>query len=217
MKKLITLLIFMTIGIGLMAQENHPKGIYVGKKISTPAGSNIMKIDSICEINNKVYFFSGGDTIDFGSLVANQIILSTVTRLKTDTVSITVAGLGSLQKPDTNAFNNGAWAGAVQWNGPDTLNATAAVSALGSGTGTETLGYNVCFSDTLGAVVPTKLFTSDRTVTAVIPTVGDTYTTIANAKIAPGDWIWVPISGVSAGNRPGFFTVTLVGYLINGR
>lgn len=207
MKKLIFTLLFVCAGLTVSAQlDTVNTGTRANSRDGDPLRTAFSKInDAIIALNALITDFN------------DSIVLATVTRLKTDTVSIMVAGLGSLQTPDTAAFNNGAWAGAVQWNGPDSLNITAAISALGPGTGTETLGYNVFISDTLGAVVPTKLFTSDRTVTAVIPTVGDRYTTIANAKVAPLQWMWVPISGVSPGNRPGFFTLTVAGYLINGR
>ena len=81
-----------------------------------------------------------------------------------------------------------------------------------SGTGTETIGVQVAWSDTLNAVVPTKLNTTDLTVTSM--TVGTSDTSFDNDEIESGNWVWCKLSGTSEGNRSSMLILTMSGYKI---
>ena len=157
------------------------------------------RIDSLwTELNDTVVF----DTEELGD----------VAPLLADVEPIFVFRLGSGQTADTAVFNDGAMAGAFYYNGQHTLKITSLRGVLMSGTGTETIGVQVAWSDTLNAVVPTKLNTSDLTVTSM--TVGTSDTSFDNDEIPTGKWVWCKLSGTSAGNRPSMLILTMSGYKI---
>jgi hypothetical protein len=175
-------------------------------------------IADLSEVRLKLNITSLTDSLDVirtelrDTVVFDTEELGDVSPLLADVEPIFVFGIGSGQTADTAVFNNGAIAGAFYYNGEHTLKITALRGVLMAGTGTETIGVQVAWSDTLNAVVPTKLNTTDLTVTSM--TVGTSDTSFDNDEIPTGKWVWCELSGTSAGNRPSMLVLTMSGYKI---
>lgn len=204
MKKLITILILIALSIGLMAQENHPKGIYVGKKSSTPVTSNIVKIDSIILLNNKIYFFVAGDTVDFGTLVANQIALSSVAYMLTDTSTHIGIGHGSAHSAaDTAGFALGYDLGGTFLDGSDTTLISKTILVLEASKNAPSCYINVYWGTTYGTPLD-SLYTNPLQITST--TTGTAGTTgFKNQKVPPQRWIWAAVARTpTLGAKPQF-------------
>ena len=186
MKKTILGIFIIALSISAFGQSRARSGISVGDHKAT--GTNIFVVDSITKVGGSYAIYDGADTLDPYIPVADQVNLSAIVPYLADTIPFASFAIASMQAPDTAAFVDNAWAGSWCNTSSDTLVTTIAVTALGSGSGTETLDYNICVSDTCGAIVPTKFFDTDETTTAVIPTKGDVVTSFDNFKIAPYQW-----------------------------
>jgi hypothetical protein len=204
MKKILLIIVTVAFCLGLEAQKITQLPVATtavsGSLIMVRSGTTGNTISQMTKAN----FLS-----DVDDYVADTVTISSIAPLLTDTIPIVVFGLGS---GHTAVFNDNALAGSFYNKGSDTLAITSLYCVVAAGTGTETVGVNVVWSDTLQAVIPTKLNTSAYTVTSM--TVGNEDTSFNNAKIPPNKWVWCYISGVSAGNRPSYLSVTLSGYKI---
>jgi hypothetical protein len=89
----------------------------------------------------------------------------------------------------------------------DLLVTEVVVAMLPNAFGDDTLSINIVFSDTVAAVVPTELYTSDFGLSNT--DVGESFTTFTNATITPGQFIWVEVEGITANRDPNGFVVTM--------
>jgi hypothetical protein len=238
MKKILITLLFTVLSIGLMAQENHPKGIYVGKKTSTPAGSNIDKIDSMTIVANTVHFYKGVTDLSLGSgstdttslstridavndradslvtVLSDSIDLNTVYPALADTIPLATFGAGTGLIADTALFNNNVLIGSFYNEGSDTLVITQLMGVMKEGTGTETISVQFSWHATFLSGSATSLNAAALEITSM--TTGTADVSFANAKIPPNVFVWGILSGASANNKPTFLSVTLSGYKIPG-
>jgi hypothetical protein len=127
-----------------------------------------------------------------------------------DTIPLITFGLGSGQMSDTLVFNNSALAGSFYNSGSDTLVITQLIGVLAEGSGTETVSVQVSWHATFKSGSATNLNASPLAITSI--TTGTSDVSFPNYKIPPGVFVWSTISGVSAGNRPSYLSVTLLGH-----
>ena len=130
-----------------------------------------------------------------------------------DTGPLFIFGLGSGHISDTALFNNGRIAGAFYHPGPDTLYVTEVRGVLTEGTGTETITCDVVWDVNMRDATPTHLVATGLTVTST--TTGTVLTSFSNNMILPNRWVWCPLSGASANNKPTMLILQLTGYKRN--
>lgn len=147
--------------------------------------------------------------------VYDTIEISSVVPMLADTVPLVVFGGGSGNEADTAVFTTSTIYGSFRNAGSDTIVVTGLNAVMGDGTsplGTDTLDIDICWSDTLNAIVPTKLNTTALGINST--TVGTVDTAFDNAKIPPGVRVWMKTPAVVTGRKPNYVEVTLYGYKI---
>lgn len=216
MKKLLLTIGILLVGLITFAQPTgvnkkwtFPDLIEVPKLLVGDATSNtVITIDSIGYVGTKFALYDGATQID--PVISDTISLESVAPLLTDTIPLFTFGLGSGQTGDTIVFNDNALAGAFYNEGSDTLVVTQLMGVLAEGSGTETVSVQVSWHATFKSGSATNLNASALEITSI--TTGTSDVSFANSKIPPNVFVWCTISGVSAGNRPSFLSVTLSGY-----
>ena len=124
-----------------------------------------------------------------------------------DTCTIATFSAGAGFAIDTTAFTDSTIYGSFYNAGNDTLIITSIIGVV-KNTG-KTIGvqayYNSSFNTGGNAIA-----TSTLTVTS--NTTGNSTSTFTNQKIPPGNWVWMKSPTVTAGQKPTYLSVSLIGY-----
>ena len=178
--------------------------------VGNPESFNFVELDSITKVSNKLVFYESGAQID--PLITDTINLASAVPLLNDTIPLFVFGLGGGLAADTAVFNDNALAGAFYNAGSDTLVVTQLMGILAEGSGTETVSVQVSWHATFKSGSATNLNASALAITSI--TTGTSDVSFPNSKIPPNVFVWCTISGITAGDRPSFLSLTLSGYKI---
>jgi hypothetical protein len=176
--------------------------------IASPNFTGTPKLATNDTLATKAYARSvGGGSLD------DTIALEKIVTLQGDTVPLFVFLFGGGLIADTAVFNDNAIAGCFFNKGSDTLIITELRGVLAEGTGTETVSVQISWHATFKSGSATDLNGSALAITST--TTGTVDASFAANTIPPNVFVWCKISGVSAGNRPSFLSVTLSGHKKN--
>jgi hypothetical protein len=180
---------------------------------SVPSASNQVVLGDInvTEIKSSATVWKAGtDTLALKSLVKKYA----------DVQTHFTFGYGSGNAGDTISLSSTGIYGSFYHGGNKTFHADSMVVSMIHGAGLDTLGVQISWSDTLKAVVPTKINTTTLAVgrisgTNVSLTVGQVDATFDNHEIPPGKMVWMSFPYVPADalkRKPTYVSVSLVGH-----
>jgi hypothetical protein len=129
---------------------------------------------------------------------------------KGDTTALFVFSGGGGNAGDTASITTSTIYGSFFNEGYDTLVVTSLMCVLQHGIGTDTLGIQVSFNDSLNAGIVTNLLAATFPVNSI--TAGNEQTTITTAKIPPNVFVWCKSPTVVTARKPTYMSVTMSGY-----
>ena len=139
----------------------------------------------------------------------------TTTQMKADTLLLYTFSGGNGNAGDTTDITTTTYYDAFYNDGTDTLVITKLHAVMMHGIGTDTLGVQISWDDTLGSASATNLNTVALPINSI--TIGTTDVAFSNTKIPPGYHIWCTSPTVVTGRKPTRLAVTLSGYRIKAQ
>jgi hypothetical protein len=138
-----------------------------------------------------------------------------------DSRSVMTFGAGGGNAGDTTVFTTSTIYGSPYWGGTKSFHVDTMLVSMVHGLGLDTLDVQISFSDTLKAVVPTKLNTAALPIGRAAGvnkalTVGQVDAAFDNAVIPPGKIVYCTTPYVPAAalkRKPTYLSVTLIGHL----
>jgi hypothetical protein len=132
--------------------------------------------------------------------------------------SVLSFGTGSGDAADTTGLSTGRIYSPVYWGGNHDFHVDSMIVSMMHGIGLDTIGIEISFSDTLNAVLPTKLNTTNLAVGRVTGvnkalTVGQVDASFNNAVISKHSIVKMKLGSITVGRKPTLVAVTLVGHL----
>jgi hypothetical protein len=152
--------------------------------------------------------YVSGVTSSIQTQLDDTVVTSDYCKMRDDSCSFFVGGLGRGLLADTAQMVNGAKGGVFFWDA-DSLEVVHLRTCMSSGSGTEAATINVFWGDAFGTATD-SLFTS---ATAVSTLGGETDVPNNVSTIPPRQYVWMVIRGFTAGNLPAGIWSTIVGYI----
>lgn len=191
----------LTVGSGDLFQVNSSGNLVKLNNVTTSAPSSQGAANSLLQND-------GSGNWSWSTLIGRSLNAA----LQGDTVTKWATVLGTGIAGDTNWVSTSAKP-AFFWDGSDSL----IITKLKFGTiGTnDTLGVTIYFNDSIHVTAgATKVVTTATPMNSTTSqNLGLSVTSLNNAKVPPGQWIWIELSSITAGRKPTLLTLSVMGTL----
>ena len=120
---------------------------------------------------------------------------------------------------DTTKLSTSAEYGLQMWDGPYTFEVSNLNVAIQSGIGDDTLGVQICWSDTIADATPYTLNTSALAVDSTNASIpgGLDDTSFDDATIPAGYYVWMKLSNITTSKKPIQVSATVTGHMQDKR
>jgi hypothetical protein len=158
------------------------------------------------------------DSIGAKMDTTNAVVISDDVQLLAQARTTMAFAVGSGDPADTTLLSTTRLYSPVDWGGAHAFVVDSMIVRMTHGIGLDTIGVEISWSDTLNAVVPVKLNTTNLAVGRIggvnrALTVGQVDASFNNATIPSHKVIKMKLSAIIAGRKPTMVLVTLIGHL----